>query len=72
MNNNRNPHEPLLKWFETVDANEDTAFILAHYYNLAKTVTKSIPRSPERTMALRKLLESRDAIIRSIDPRSEI
>lgn len=32
---------------------------------LADTITSSLPRNPERTVALRKLLEARDAAVRA-------
>ena len=33
---------------------------------LAQEVVMSLPRSPERTVALRKLLESKDAAVRAL------
>jgi len=32
---------------------------------LAKTIVETLPRNPERTVALRKLLESKDAAVRA-------
>ena len=32
---------------------------------LAKTIVDTLPRNPERTVALRKLLESKDAAVRA-------
>jgi hypothetical protein len=35
------------------------------FANLADQIVASIPRNPERTVALRKLLESKDAAVRA-------
>ena len=34
--------------------------------DLAKSVVDTIPQNPERTVALRKLLESKDAAVRAL------
>ena len=33
---------------------------------LAKTIVETLPRNPERTVALRKLLEGKDAAVRAL------
>ena len=33
--------------------------------DLAETITDTVPRNPERTVALRKLLEAKDAAVRA-------
>jgi hypothetical protein len=33
---------------------------------MAKTIIRDLPRNPERTVALRKLLESKDAAVRAL------
>lgn len=33
---------------------------------LAKVITETLPRNPERTVALRKLLEAKDAAVRAL------
>jgi hypothetical protein len=35
------------------------------FHDLAQGIIKDIPRNPERTVALRKLLESKDATVRA-------
>lgn len=35
------------------------------FHNLAYEMVENIPRNPERTVALRKLLESKDAAVRA-------
>ena len=37
--------------------------------DLARHVVESVPRSPERTVALRKLLEGKDAAVRAALPK---
>ncbi len=34
--------------------------------DLARTIVDTLPRNPERTVALRKLLESKDAAVRAL------
>lgn len=36
-----------------------------HFCQLAVMMVRTLPRNPERTVALRKLLESKDAAVRS-------
>lgn len=36
------------------------------FYEAARTVHSTIPRNPERTVALRKLLEAKDAAVRAV------
>ncbi len=35
------------------------------FHDLAHALVKELPRNPERTVALRKLLESKDAAVRA-------
>lgn len=35
------------------------------FSELARTITETVPRNPERTVALRKLLEAKDAAVRA-------
>jgi hypothetical protein len=41
--------------------------ISSKFSEFAQWITANLPRGPERTVALRKLLESKDAAIRSLD-----
>jgi hypothetical protein len=36
------------------------------FCDLAKAISETLPRNPERTVALRKLLESKDAAVRAL------
>lgn len=41
------------------------AFVSSLFGHLAETITAVLPRNPERTVALRKLLEAKDAAVRA-------
>lgn len=60
------PQEPLLKYFEyehlRPGALRETSVL---FHQLAHTLAAVLPRTPERTVALRKLLESKDAAVRT-------
>lgn len=57
--------EPMLKWFEfshlPAGKIRDTS---ANFGTLAGRIVEELPRSAERTVALRKLLEAKDAAVR--------
>lgn len=56
--------EPLLRWFEVAGAevtSEDDLF----FAEFAQWIVKHVSPSPERTLALRKLLETRDQLARA-------
>jgi hypothetical protein len=58
--------DPILQFFDLpVDAPTDHEAICGPYAALARVLTTGIPRNPERTVALRKLLESMDAALRA-------
>lgn len=57
--------EPMLEWFAYGHLPEGPMrAISAQFASLAGIVTDRLPRSPERTVALRKLLEGKDAAVR--------
>lgn len=57
--------EPMLRWFDYAHLPEHLQAISANFANLARSLCARLPRSPERTVALRKLLESKDAAVRA-------
>lgn len=57
--------EPMLKWFEYNHLPEKQRLVSREFYALAYFIVNAIERSPERTIALRKLLESKDAAVRA-------
>lgn len=56
--------EPILKYFEYKHLPDHLQKISAPFGKLADTIME-LPRSPERSVALRKLLESKDAAVRA-------
>lgn len=57
--------EPLLKWFDYSHLPESLKVVSCQFFNLAIYITTTLPPSAERTVALRKLLESKDAAVRA-------
>lgn len=57
--------EPILQFFEFAHLPEFLQNVSAPFCQLAKDIVGSLPRNPERTVALRKLLEAKDAAVRA-------
>lgn len=57
--------EPMLKWFEFEHLPERLQSVSRNFSYLAVYLVNTVERSPERTVALRKLLESKDAAVRA-------
>lgn len=64
----RRKEEPLMRWFEYAHLAEAQQKVSAPWCELAWHVVVTIPRSAERTVALRKLLEGKDAAVRASLP----
>ena len=65
--------EPILQFFRYEHLPERLQEISQPFAELAHAVERNLPRNPERTVALRKLLEAKDAAVRAqlfITPRS--
>ena len=45
--------------------------VSAPFCDLAKSIVDTLPRNPERTVALRKLLEAKDAAVRAFIAKDE-
>jgi len=60
-----NEHEPMLQFFEYAHLPPHLQSISAQFANVAKWVVGELPRNPERTVALRKLLEAKDCAVRA-------
>lgn len=60
--------DPILRYFAWSHLPDHLAQISAPFGRLAITIVEQIPRSAERTVALRKLLESKDAAVRAALP----
>ena len=62
---NESYSEKMLKWFEYGHLPTNLQTVSAPFGELAKNICSTIPPSAERTVALRKLLESKDAAVRA-------
>ena len=57
--------EPILQFFEHDHLPDKLAKISRPFAGLAAKLVETLPRNPERTVALRKLLEAKDAAVRA-------
>lgn len=57
--------ERMLRWFEYNHLPEKLQLVSAPFEKLANTINDEIEPGPERTVALRKLLEAKDAAVRA-------
>jgi len=55
----------MLQFFAFAHLREDLQAISRPFCDLAMTVVEKLPRNPERTVALRKLLEAKDCAVRA-------
>ena len=60
------PIEPMLQFFEYIHLRGDLQKISMPFCSLAIEMVRVLPRNPERTVALRKLLEAKDAAVRTV------
>ena len=59
------PPDPLLRYFSYAHLPRELQGVSRHFYELAHWIADAIPPSAERTVALRKLLEGKDAAVRA-------
>ena len=57
--------EPMLQFFEYTHLPQHLQNISQPFSLLASTLVQNLPRNPERTVALRKLLEAKDCAVRA-------
>lgn len=57
--------EPMLKYFRFDHLPAPLAQVSEQFFNLAAMLVTEVPRCPERTVAMRKLLEGKDAAVRA-------
>lgn len=57
--------DPILRFFAYGHLPPTLADVSAHFAHLAGVIVEYVPRNAERTVALRKLLESKDAAVRA-------
>lgn len=59
------PQDQILKYFEYSHLPTGLQEISARFHNLAHWMVEELPRNPERTAGLRKLLEAKDCAVRA-------
>lgn len=59
------PADRMLKWFEYGHLSSDLQLVAMPFASLADYVVATVAPGPERTVALRKLLEAKDAAVRA-------
>ncbi len=57
--------EPLLQFFHFSHLKPELAAVSAPFWDMACQLIATLPRNPERTAALRKLLEAKDCAVRA-------
>lgn len=57
--------ERMLKWFAYAHLPPELQDVSRHFFDFAYTIGEALEPGPERTVALRKLLESKDAAVRA-------
>jgi hypothetical protein len=59
------PVDPMLQWFQYDHLPEQLKAVSRQFAILAQWIELQLPRNPERTVALRKLLEAKDCAVRA-------
>jgi hypothetical protein len=65
MSQEQQPIEPILQYFAFEHLPDNLKAVSARFGELADFVVRTLPRNAERTVALRKLLEGKDAAVRA-------
>lgn len=58
--------EPMLQFFEYSHLPAHLQSVSKPFCDIAASIVATLPRNPERTCALRKLLEAKDCAVRSV------
>lgn len=58
--------EPMLQFFRWEHLPANLQGVSAPFGALANLIADTLPRNPERTVALRKLLEAKDCAVRAV------
>ena len=58
-------NEHIMQFFAFSHLREELAAVSRPFGELAERIVENLPRNPERTVALRKLLEAKDAAVRA-------
>lgn len=60
------PEHYLLQFFNYSHLPEHLKAVSAHFQSVARQLDDALPDNPEKTTALRKLLEAKDCAVRSV------
>lgn len=63
--------EPIMQFFAFEHLPEPLQEVSRSFAELARALVMTLPRNPERTVALRKLLEAKDCAVRAVLFRGE-
>lgn len=64
--------EHIMQYFAFAHLPQHLQAVSAAFAALADSLVAELPRNPERTVALRKLLEAKDAAVRAAIPEVEV
>lgn len=64
--NTEQPQEHILQFFTYAHLPDKLQEVSRPFTLLAHELVNTLPRNPERTVALRKLLEAKDAAVRAV------
>lgn len=62
---NQQPEDRMMKWFDHKHLPDHLQDVSWNFHTLAVCICNQIKPGPERTVALRKLLEAKDAAVRA-------
>ncbi len=60
------PTEPIMQFFAYAHLPPQLGEVSRPFGEMAAKIVETLPRNPERTVALRKLLEAKDAAVRAL------
>ena len=63
--------EHILQFFAYAHLPPHLQAVSAPFGQIAEQIVETLPRNPERTVALRKLLEAKDAAVRALVAKEE-
>jgi hypothetical protein len=66
MSNENTKNEPMMQFFAYSHLPEFLQKVSIEFAILAAYIVHELPRNPERTVALRKLLEAKDCAVRAL------
>ncbi len=66
MSNTTEQAEPILQFFAFAHLPPHLQAVSQPFGEMAERIVETLPRNPERTVALRKLLEAKDAAVRAL------